>query len=131
MSNKSKCEMARLRYCQKTYFGYCNADDKEIERCPYLKAIEEIAKLANEMIEFIEKTERFFDCPEEYESYFGFERKWDEGTGEILEATREYYDRGGRFVNIPDKFPCVIYFGIVDFNAVMPNIEKLDWIYIE
>ena len=48
MNNKSKCEMARLRYCQKTYFGYCNADDTDIERCPYLKAIEEITRLALE-----------------------------------------------------------------------------------
>ena len=45
MSNQSKCEMARLRYCQKSYFGYCNADDTDVERCPYLKAIEEIARL--------------------------------------------------------------------------------------
>ena len=89
-----------------------------------------IIKSENEMIEFVEKTEHFFDCPEKYESYFGFERKWDEGTGEILETTREYYDRGGRFTNIPDKFPCVIYFGVVDFEAERPNIEKLDWIYI-
>ena len=89
-----------------------------------------IIKSENEMIEFIEKTEHFFRCPEEYESYFGFERKWDEGTGEILETTREYCGRGGRFNNIPDKYPCVIYFGVVDFEAAMPNIEKLDWIYI-
>lgn len=89
-----------------------------------------IIESENKMIEFIEKTEHFFDCPEEYESYFGFERKWDEGTGEILETTREYYDRDGRFINIPDKYPCVIYFGVVDFEAVMPNTEKLDWIYI-
>lgn len=89
-----------------------------------------IIKSENEMIEFIEKTEHFFSCPEEYESYFGFERKWNEGTGEILETTREYYDRGGRFTNIPDKYPCVVYFGVVDFKASMPNIEKLDWIYI-
>ena len=26
--SQSKCEMARLKYCQKSYFGYCNADDK-------------------------------------------------------------------------------------------------------
>lgn len=89
-----------------------------------------IIKSENEMIEFIEKTEHFFDCPEEYESYFGFERKWDEGTGQILETTREYYDRGGSFTNIPNKFPCVIYFGVVDFEAASPNIEKLDWIDI-
>ena len=48
MSNQSKCEMARLRYCQKTYFGYCSADDADVERCPYLKAIEEIARLSVE-----------------------------------------------------------------------------------
>ena len=44
--SQSKCEMARLRYCQKSYFGYCNADDANVERCPYLKAIGEIARLA-------------------------------------------------------------------------------------
>ena len=89
-----------------------------------------IIKSENEMIEFVEKTEHFFSCSEEYEDYFGFERKWNEETGEILETTREYYDRGGKFTNIPDKYPCVIYFGVVDFNAERPNVENLDWIYI-
>ena len=89
-----------------------------------------IIKSENEMIEFVEKTEHFFRCPEEYEDYFGIERKWNEETGEILETTREYYDRGGRFVNIPDKFPCVIYFGIVDVDSERIRDEKLDWIYI-
>lgn len=84
----------------------------------------------NKMIDFIEKAEHFFNCPESYESYFGFERKWDEETGEILETTREYYDRGGRFINIPDKFPCVIYFGVVDFGGGRMRNEKLNWIYI-
>ena len=46
--SQSKCEMARPRYCQKTYFGYCSADDTDVEKCPYLKAIEEIARLAVE-----------------------------------------------------------------------------------
>ena len=45
MNNQSKCEMAKLRYCQKSYLGYCNADDTDVNKCPYLKAIEEIAKL--------------------------------------------------------------------------------------
>ena len=44
----SKCEMARQRYCRKSYFGYCNADDTDVDKCPYLKAIEEIARLAVE-----------------------------------------------------------------------------------
>ena len=48
MNNKSKCEMARLRYCRKSYFEYCNADDTDVERCPYLEAIEEIASLVVE-----------------------------------------------------------------------------------
>ena len=46
--SQSKCEMARLKYCYKSYFGCCNANDTDVERCPYLKAIEEIAKLAVE-----------------------------------------------------------------------------------
>ena len=46
--SQSKCEMARQKYCRKSYFGYCNADDTDVERCPYLKAIEEITMLAVE-----------------------------------------------------------------------------------
>ena len=53
--SESKCEMARLRYCQKTYFGYCNADDTDVEKCPYLKAIEDIAKLIVENSELEDK----------------------------------------------------------------------------
>lgn len=89
-----------------------------------------IIKSKEEMIQFIENVENFFDCPEDYEMYFGFERKWDEETGNILESTREYYNRGGEFENIPDKFPCVIYFGVVDFDGGRNNDEKLDWIYV-
>ena len=46
--SESKCEMARLRYCRKSSFGYCNAEDRDLEICPYLKAIGEIARLAVE-----------------------------------------------------------------------------------
>ena len=48
-----------------------------------------IIKSKNQMVDFIEKTKSFFECPEKYESYFGFERRWDEETGEILETTKE------------------------------------------
>ena len=84
----------------------------------------------NEMIDFIEKVQNFFGCPEDYEAYFGFERNWDEETGYILESVKEYYDRGGKFEDIPDKYPCVIYFGVADFNGLRGRDEKLDWIYI-
>ena len=46
--SESKCEMARQRYCRKSSMGYCNAEDRDIETCPYLKAIGEIARLAIE-----------------------------------------------------------------------------------
>lgn len=89
-----------------------------------------VIKSKNEMFDFIEKTKNFFECPEDYEHYFGFKRKWDEESGKCLETVKEYYGRGGKFNNIPDKFPCVIYFGIVDFDGERMNDEKLDWIYI-
>ena len=89
-----------------------------------------VIKSEAEMIDFVEKVQNFFGSPEDYENYFGFERKWNEDTGEILESTREYYDRGGKFENIPGKYPCVIYFGVVDFDGKRDRDEKLDWIYI-
>lgn len=54
----SKCEMARHKLCKKSSFGYCVADDKELKTCPYLKAIEEIAKLAIKTEESIKIGER-------------------------------------------------------------------------
>lgn len=52
--NPSKCEMARLRYCRKSKLGYCNADEVDLEGCPYLEAICEIAKLAIKEIKEVE-----------------------------------------------------------------------------
>ena len=46
--SENKCEMARLKYCQKSYFECCNANDTDVEKCPYLKAIGEVARLAVE-----------------------------------------------------------------------------------
>ena len=56
--SQSKREMARLRYCQKSYFGYCNANDTDVDKCPYLKAIGEIARLAVENSELEDKLKR-------------------------------------------------------------------------
>ena len=28
--NQSKCEMVRQKYCRKSSFGYCNADDTDV-----------------------------------------------------------------------------------------------------
>lgn len=89
-----------------------------------------IIKSEDDMMGFIEKVQNLFECIEDYEAYFGFNRRWDEETGEVLETVREYYDRGGEFKDIPNKYPCVIYFGLVDFDGERNNDEKLDWIYI-
>ena len=61
MSNQSKCEMARLRYCQKSYFGCCNANDTDVEKCPYLKAIGEVARLAVENSKYESMQEKLKD----------------------------------------------------------------------
>lgn len=41
----SKCEMAKEKYCNKSFLDFCEAKDEDIEICPYLKAIEEITRL--------------------------------------------------------------------------------------
>ena len=80
----------------------------------------------SEMINFIEMIQQYFGCIEYCEKYFGFSLNVDDDTGKILETIREYYERGGEFANIPDKYPCVIYFPIDNINVH----EKLKWIYI-
>lgn len=128
-SNSEHCLLrSKLESCSENSFIPCHWTGNCDAYSPIYPL--NIIKSENEMIDFIENTKSFFECPEEYESYFGFERKWNEETGQILESTKEYYDRGGIFNNIPDKFPCVIYFGIVDFDGGRMNDEKMDWIYI-
>lgn len=84
----------------------------------------------DEMIDFIEKVENFFRCPEDYESYFGICRNYNEETGEVLETTREYYNRGGKFNNIPDIYPCVVYFPYGDISNSSYTTTDFQWIYI-
>lgn len=128
-SNNESCLLrSKLEGCSENNFIPCHWTGNCDAYSPIYPL--NIIKSENEMIDFIEKTKSFFECPEKYESYFGFVRNWNEETGQILETTKEYYDRGGKFDNIPDKFPCVIYFGIVDFDGNRMNDEKLDWIYI-
>ena len=50
--------MARLRYCKKSSFGYCNANDTDVDKCPYLKAIGKIARLAVENSELEDKLKK-------------------------------------------------------------------------
>lgn len=91
-------------------------DENKVEQMNIINSMDE-------MITFIERVQNFFGCIEDYESYFGFERNWDEDTGDILETVREYHNRGGKFTNIPTEYPCVIRF---DFDCE----DDLEWIYI-
>lgn len=100
------------------YVANCDA----YESIEYLNIIRD----KSEIINFIEMVQRYFDCPEYCEEYFGFSPNVDNNTGEVLETIREYYERGGEFSNIPDKYPCVIYFPIDDIDIY----KKLKWIYI-
>ena len=50
MLSVSKCEMARTKLCRKSSFGHCAADNIDLEICPYLKAIEEVARMAAEQV---------------------------------------------------------------------------------
>ena len=47
--------MAYSRYCRKSSLGYCNAEGKDVEDCPYLQAIGEIAKLSIENMKLEDK----------------------------------------------------------------------------
>lgn len=77
----------------------------------------------DEMITFIKRSRGNFSCIEDFEDYYGFQRAFDEDTGEILETIDEYYQSGKRFDKTPDKYPSVIYFD--------PNKNGLEWRILE
>lgn len=129
LGNTSNCTIrTSLENCQEHHF----IPSSWVANCDAYSPVYplNIIKSKNNMIGFIEKVENFFSCPEDYQDYFGFERNWDEDTGDILETVEEYYNRGGEFKNIPNKYPCVIYFGVADLDSGRRKDEKLDWIYI-
>ena len=54
----------------------------------------------------------------------------ENGTKKQAKFLREYYNRSGKFENIPDKYPCVIYFSYVNLMNVHCDNDDLLWIYI-
>lgn len=87
-----------------------------------------------EMIEFIKSTKNHFSNQENWEEWFGFELKWDEDTGEILETIDEYINRGGTFRSVPESwaYPIVIsYINETDRDRFgSSTICVWDWIPI-
>ena len=71
--SESKCEMARQRYCRKSSMGYCNAEDRDLETCPYLKAIGEIARLAVENSKHESMQEKLKEWIDDYKKRDGFD----------------------------------------------------------
>ena len=60
----------------------------------------------DEYKQFILSVRDEFNCEEEWEQFFGFELKWDEETGEILETLEEYK---GNIKYKPNSFPSIVY----------------------
>ena len=81
----SKCEMARLRYCRKFSMGYCNAEDRDLGICPYLKAIGEIAKLVAENGKYEDSQEKLKAWIADYKQRDGFDMVLLKEVVDILE----------------------------------------------
>ena len=64
-----------------------------------------IIKNLQEYKQFIKSTYDDFKCDEDWMDFFGFDLKWNEETGEILETIEEY---NGEIKLIPKSFPCVL-----------------------
>lgn len=134
------CYCYKCKHCELNYpFDYCilrttleNSSIKipihYIANCDAYDPIECFNAIHNicDMVKFIEMVKNRFKCPEDCEKYFGFTLNVNDSTGKALETVKEYYERGGEFNNIPDKYPCVIYFPIGNIDIH----KKLEWIYI-
>ena len=81
----SKCEMARLRYCRKSSMGYCNVEDRDLETCPYLKTIGEIARLAIENSKYESNQEKLKAWIADYKQRDGFDMVLLKEVVDILE----------------------------------------------
>ena len=81
----SKCEMARQRYCRKSSMGYCNAEDRDLETCPYLKAIGEIARLAVENSKYEDMQKKLKEWIVDYKQRDGFDMVLLKEVVDILE----------------------------------------------
>lgn len=60
----------------------------------------------NEYKQFMLSVRDEFSCEENWEQFFGFELKWNEETGEILETLEEYK---GNIKYKPNNFPSIVY----------------------
>ena len=63
-------------------------------------------KNRDDYIKFINDIQDEFGCVEEWEDFFGFNLKWDEETGEVLETIFDYQ---GDIEYCPNSFPAVVY----------------------
>ena len=81
----SKCEMARQRFCRKSSMGYCNAEDRDLKTCPYLKAICEIARLSVENGKYEDNQEKLKAWIADYEQRDGFDMVLLKEVVDILE----------------------------------------------
>ena len=65
--------------------GYCNAEDRDVERCPYLQAIGEIARLAVENGKHEYMQEKLREWIADYKKRDGFDMVLLKEVVDILE----------------------------------------------
>lgn len=65
--------------------GYCNAEDRDLETCPYLKAISEIARLAAENGKHESMQEKLNEWIADYKKRDGFDMVLFKEVIDILE----------------------------------------------
>ena len=63
-------------------------------------------KNKDDYIKFVDNVKDEFESVEEWEDFFGFNLKWNEETGEVLETIFDYQ---GEIENCPNSFPAIIY----------------------
>lgn len=70
------------------------------------------------------------NCPENFEAFFGFTRKDDENTGEILETTLEYK---GKFESEPTSYPAILIYCVDndDFRGFACSTQLFDWVTLK
>lgn len=61
----------------------------------------------DDYVKFIHDVQYKFGCNEDWESFFGFNLKWDEETGEVLESI---FDYKGEIEYCPNSFPAIVYY---------------------
>lgn len=87
----------------------------------------------NDYIAFVESKRNSFDCPEDWETFFGFELPIDDD-GNELETVLDYSEHN-KFLTEPQTYPCIVYCTIGKnkdrFGEIKTRIYDYATVYIK